>query len=453
MTTVAIVPAAGRGMRLGADKALLDLGGTTAIERVVGQCLAAGVDRVSIVRRGDAAPLPSLPPATSVVPVAGDGEMVDSLRAAVGRLGAEVDRGLVFPVDHALVMADTIAALLATVQRPDCRVALPLFRERPGHPIALTRALLDELLAAGVASLRDVVHAHREHTRAVPTASPWVLTDLDRPEDLRAAQAALSAQPWPPVELMFRHRSRREYAATPLASGQLERLVDAARSASTSSYIQAYAVVAVREKTRKDKVAELCGNQEHIRQAPVFLAICADLSKLELACQQVGDQLRHESFELFLQATVDAALLGQNLQLAAESEGLGACMIGGARNHPLQLAELLRLPPHAFVLFGMTIGHATDDPIPRGRMQLSAVLHAERYDRDILPAALQQADEQMRAWAHRTNRDLGGYLGRPVSETKGWTHRMAAAWGQDSQYARARATLRDELDRLGFGLH
>ena len=56
--TVAIVPAAGIGARMGQDKALLQLGGMTAIERIVATCHAAGIDEVIVVRRGDAAPIP-----------------------------------------------------------------------------------------------------------------------------------------------------------------------------------------------------------------------------------------------------------------------------------------------------------------------------------------------------------------------------------------------------------
>jgi len=41
MTTVVIVPAAGLGERMGADKALLDLHGTTAIERIAAPCRQA----------------------------------------------------------------------------------------------------------------------------------------------------------------------------------------------------------------------------------------------------------------------------------------------------------------------------------------------------------------------------------------------------------------------------
>ena len=58
---VAIVPAAGRGVRMGADKALLDLGGATAIARVVQSCRDAGIADVLVVRREGADPLPRTP--------------------------------------------------------------------------------------------------------------------------------------------------------------------------------------------------------------------------------------------------------------------------------------------------------------------------------------------------------------------------------------------------------
>jgi nitroreductase len=295
------------------------------------------------------------------------------------------------------------------------------------------------------------VRAERSRVRVVETGNPWVHADLDRPEDLRSAICALHGEPWSTVAQMFRHRSHRSFAPDEVPQPQIERLVDAARHASTSSYIQAYAVVAVRDATIKNDCARLCGGQQHIVEAPVFFAICADLHKLAAACGRHGTEVQAQSLELFLQATVDAALLGQNLQLAAEAEGLGACMIGAARNHPIELAERLSLPPHVFVVFGMTVGVPKDDPVPRGRMPLAGVLHWDRYE-GATDEVLDGADEVMRAWARRANAEQDGYKGRPVNETKGWTERMAAAWGADSSYAKARATLRDELRRLGFGL-
>lgn len=449
MATTAIVPAAGLGSRMGADKALLDLGGLTAIERIAAQCRAAGVDEVLVVRRHGADPLPAAA-GVRVVEVPPGGEMADSLRAACLALGPAVERVVVFPVDHALVAADTVLGVLACLQRPGCGIALPLYRERPGHPIAMARHVFAEIERPG-ARLRDLVRADRARVVALPTGNPWVLADLDRPEDLRSARCALTAGPWSPVAQMFRHKSRRAYRPDPVPQEQIERLVDAARHASTSSLIQAYSVVAVRDPVQKGHCARLCSGQAHIGQAPVFFAICADLHKLALACGRHGTLLQSQSFEMFVQAIIDAALLGQNLQLALESEGLGACMIGAARNHPHELARVLGLPPHVFVLFGMTAGVPADDPVPRGRMPLGGVLHWERYDVGAADAALAGADASMREWAARANAEQGGYNGKPVSETKGWTDRIAAAWGQSSEYLAARRTLVDELRRLGFG--
>jgi nitroreductase len=343
-----------------------------------------------------------------------------------------------------------VLALLAVLQRPDAGVVLPLFRGRSGHPIAMARGVFAEIGKHG-ATLRDVVKQEPSRVHAVPSANPWVHADLDHPEDLRAALCALHGEPWSTVAQMFRHRSHRAYRPDPVPQAQLERLVDAARHASTSSFIQAYALVAVRDPAIKGECARLCAGQRHIAEAPVFGAICADLHKLVVACARHGAQIQTQSFELFLQATVDAALFGQNLQLAAEAEGLGACMIGAARNHPIELAHLLGLPRHVYVVFGMTIGVAADDPVPRGRMPLDGVLHVDRYDNARTDAVLDGADAAMRAWAKRTNQERGGYQGKTVNEAKGWAERMAVLWGADSTYVKARATLADELRQLGFG--
>lgn len=449
MATAAIVPAAGKGSRMGADKALLRLGGSTAIERLAAATRAAGLAPLFVVRAASAAPLPPLPGDVRVLTVSGEGDMADSLRAALAALPADCDRVVVCPVDHALVEAETFAAVAA--RAPEHGIARPVWRGRPGHPVALARAVFAELEAPGVV-LRDVVRRDQGRVRDVPSANRWTVADLDRPDDLRAARAAVAAEPFSVVEQMLRHRSHRAYADAPIGDEQLERLVDAARHASTSSFIQAYAVVAVRDPQRRAAVARLCGGQAHVAGAPLFVAVCADLHKLAVACARHGQRIQTQSFELFLQASVDAALLGQNLALAAESEGLGVCMIGAARNHPLELAALLDLPPHVFVLFGMTIGQPADDPVPRGRMPLPGILFHERYVPAQADEALAGADEGMRAWARRTNAERGGYQGRPVDPEKGWTERMARLWGQDSSYVKARASLVDELRRLGFGL-
>lgn len=430
------------------DLALIDLCGATAIERVVRTCVTAGASKVLVVRHADAAPLPS-GLEVGVVVANQTSDASDGLRMALLQLPRQADVVLVFPIGHALVEVDTVLALCARLQRGDCAIAVPSFRGEHGKLLAMTRSAFKEL-DQGSVTLQDVIGRDRDRVAAVATANHWSLTGLLRPEDLRAARCQLTGRPWSTLAQMYRHRSHRSFRADLIADSQIERLVDAARHASTSSFIQAYAVVAVRDVELKQKCAAFCGDQRHIEEAPVFFAVCADLNKIARACADHGTAVRSDSFELFLQTTVDAALLGQNLQLACEAEGLGACMIGGARNQPIELARALELPERCFVVFGMAVGVPADDPTARSRMPLQGVLHWNRYDSSDIAEVLRGADDRMRDWAKRCNAEQGGYNGRPVDEAKGWAQRMARMWGGESAYAKAREALQDELRALGF---
>ncbi|MBK9129568.1 MAG: NTP transferase domain-containing protein [Phycisphaerales bacterium] len=448
LSAAAIVLAAGAGRRMGADKALLELEGRTSIARVVAACRAAEVATIVVVRARGAAPLPAGLD-VHVVEVEPGVEMIDSLRTGARAVGA-VDAIVVWPVDTPLVLAATVLTLLTAVVRADGPdIALPIFAGRPGHPVVLRPSALARATAPDVTSLREIVRAGP--VAAVAVVDPWTHRDLDTPADLDAARALLRSSSAPVLDLMRAHRSRRAFHPEPIAEELLVALVDAARHASTSSFIQAYAVVAVRDEARKAEVARLCGDYEHVRQAPVFLAICADLNKLDACCRRHGQTFDPGSTEVFLQATIDAALLGQNLLLAAEGSGLGGCMIGAARNHPVDLARLLGLPPMVYVVFGLVLGRPADDPVPRTRMPLSGVLFFERYDKATADAVLDATDAGMRAWAREVNRRAPAGT-RQVHEGKGWSDRMAAIWARAKARSGPRASLRARLADLGFPL-
>jgi len=102
------------------------------------------------------------------------------------------------------------------------------------------------------------------------------------------------------------------------------------------------------------RLAELCGNQLHIAEAPVFLAWCADLNRLDRVCELRGYKQVAEYVENFLLAAVDTAIASQTAALAAESLGLGICYIGSIRNNPQAVIELL-----GFAAFRLS-GHGHD---------------------------------------------------------------------------------------------
>ncbi len=137
-------------------------------------------------------------------------------------------------------------------------------------------------------------------------------------------------------EQIYRHASVRRYRPDLVPRATVEAIVAAGQRSSTSSNLQMFSVVAVTDPERRLQLAELCGNQAHIAQAPVFLAWCADLSRLERASESRGFIQVSEYTENFLLAAVDAAIAMQTAALAAESLGLGMCYIGAIRNHPLE---------------------------------------------------------------------------------------------------------------------
>lgn len=248
------------------------------------------------------------------------------------------------------------------------------------------------------------------------------------------------------LNVLRAHGSVRHYKRDPLPVSIVQTIVGAAQRASTSSNVQAYSVVAVTDQARRDELARLSNNQAHISQAPLFLAWCADLARLERVCALRGYRQAVEGVENFLIAAFDAIIAAQNAAVAAEALGLGICYIGGIRNNPLAIVELLRLPRLVFPITGMTIGWPARTPTVRPRLPMNAVLHWEHYNSEQ-DAALHAYDAEMAASGIYDQRQVPA-PGKPeVMEQYGWLEHTARRVSQV-----ARPGLRAALEAQGFAL-
>ncbi len=245
------------------------------------------------------------------------------------------------------------------------------------------------------------------------------------------------------IRTLLGHRSVRRYLDEPLAPGTLETLVAAAQSASTSSNLQVWTVVAVEEPDRKARLAALVGDQKHVVQAPLFLVWLADLARAErLSAQAGGGREGIDYVESFLVAVVDATLAAQSAVAALESLGLGSVYIGGIRNHPQAVAAELGLPPRVMPLFGLCVGKP-DPERPtsvKPRLPQEAVLHRETYD----PA---QADEAVA----RYDVTLSGFQRAQGMAEVAWSKIVADRLGV-LKGLNGRERLRAALESLGFEL-
>jgi len=245
------------------------------------------------------------------------------------------------------------------------------------------------------------------------------------------------------MKKMRQHRSIRRYKPDPLPAGMLEAMINSAQMVSTSSYLQQYSVIAVEELTRKDRLASLCGNQEQIRQCPTFLVFCADLHRLKRVCEREGTQIQTEYVEAFLTAAMDAALLAQNVALAAESLNLGMVYIGALRNHPAEVVAELALPQLVFPIFGMCIGYPAEEPTAKPRLPLPAVLHHEQYQIQDVDGYLDAYDDEIVG--------LEMYKHMETGEVYGWMARAARRMAYTDP-ARLRVEVGTVLRQQGFGL-
>ena len=198
------------------------------------------------------------------------------------------------------------------------------------------------------------------------------------------------------IALMHRHRSIRKFTPEPISRETIATIVVAGQRAATSSNMQLYSAVAVINPETKAHLAVLCGDQQQIRQAPVFLAWCADRSRLERACEQRGYKQNADYIETLLVAAVDVALMMQNATLAAESLGLGCSPTWGpCATIPRRLSSCWAYRRWSFRFLGMTLGRPADDPIIHPRLATDAILHWERYDASGEERLLEDYDRAM----------------------------------------------------------
>lgn len=246
------------------------------------------------------------------------------------------------------------------------------------------------------------------------------------------------------LNTLLAHRSVRAYLPNPLPVGTLELLVSAAQSAATSSNLQTWSVVAVEDQARKQTLSQLAGNQAHIRQCPLFLVWLADLARLTyIADRQKLPHAGLNYLEMFVMATIDAALAAQNAAVAAESLDLGTVYIGGMRNQPEAVAETLKLPPHLFAVFGLCVGYP--DPAKpaaiKPRLPQSAVLHRETYRLNEQDEAIEQYNHTMQTF----------YQSQQMNVLDNWVEHSLKRVA-DAKALTGRDRLREALRNLGFEL-
>lgn len=242
------------------------------------------------------------------------------------------------------------------------------------------------------------------------------------------------------IELLHKRVSVRRYRPDPVPEAMVEAILKAAFRAPTSSNIQSYSVVVVRDREVLRKLAPITSHQKHVLEAPVFLAFCADLTRIAFALDQRGHSIADNNMETGLVSSIDAALVGMSASLAAESLGLQGVMIGAVRNDATASAKVLGLPDRVYCVFGLCLGFPGEAPERKPRMDYAGMVHYEQYGNQRGAGELGShlaVYDSMLARHYRAT-------GRPTTDDS-WTHDMDKKF-----HPWLRDKLRQQLKERGF---
>ena len=160
------------------------------------------------------------------------------------------------------------------------------------------------------------------------------------------------------IEAMRKRRSIRTYTTDPVDRATVEEIVDCARLAPTAMNDQPWEFVVITSKQALASIPPLLGHAEFIASAAFCVLVLARPS----TC-----------------AVEDCCAATENLLLAAEAHGLGACWVAGApQPYAPAVARAFGAPADLALISIVSVGHPAESPAIEKR-PLADLLHWEKF--------------------------------------------------------------------------
>jgi len=188
--------------------------------------------------------------------------------------------------------------------------------------------------------------------------------------------------------------------------------------------------------------------------APLQFIACVDSHKWELIMKRRNWEMVADDMLLLLLGFQDAALMAENMVIAAESLGLGSCFLGGIPFHTSEIIAEYKLPPRVFPMVGLTMGYPAENPPPRPRYPMEFVLFEGQYPQfseDLVSESMTRMDQGYLAQDYYLKLKAKIELIGDREETfdyrnYSWTEHICRKWGQNL----FPKTLLEQIEKCGF---
>lgn len=195
------------------------------------------------------------------------------------------------------------------------------------------------------------------------------------------------------LEAIQARRSIREYTDEPVPPEMIDRLLEAARAAPSTSNTQSWKFKVITDPQTRARIKDVAYGQKFVARAPVIIACCLDLDAFREKGKQtlklVLSGAVRPSMEMILRAarggkdrefspervvingTINVAIATEHIVLAATAIGLGTCWIRAFDAPAVQ--EILAIPEGLTIVCLLTIGYPDQSPPARPRRSLDEI--------------------------------------------------------------------------------
>lgn len=245
----------------------------------------------------------------------------------------------------------------------------------------------------------------------------------------------------PVIDAMMNRKSIRKFTAQDPTDEVIETIVRAGQQAPFAHQLGSLLLTRDRHS-----------NEFH---APLLFSICVDSYRFERIMQRRGWEIASNDLTLMVLGIQDAALMAENMVIAAESLGLGSCFLGDWPFRAKTLIAKYNLPPRVFPLVGLAMGYPAENPPVRPRYPLDFCLFEDAYPRfseEQVAHAMQVMDEGYLAQDYYRKANyiipLEGVKEETYTfENYSWTEHISRKLGVWDRSARA---ILNAFERCGF---
>jgi nitroreductase len=195
-------------------------------------------------------------------------------------------------------------------------------------------------------------------------------------------------------EAIEARRSIRRYRDESVPQDIINKILEAARIAPSSSNTQSWKFKVVTDAATRHELREIAFGQKFVEQAPAVIVCCLDMEafkergkrtlelmtrgrvrpNLEMMFRSVRASRNTEFDEerVLINGAMNVAISVQNMVLAAEALGLGTCWVRAFSASAVE--RLLDLPDTLRVLALLPLGYPDESPPARPRKSLEEIL-------------------------------------------------------------------------------